>query len=286
MAGVERLQQGERRGPAQGRAAQRPAHPDPALRGVRGDDRRRHPPPAGPGRDRGRLRRAARVVVGHADVGVVDELLDDDRPRGGDRLQPVHRQPLPRGTGRGQGRDRRDREHDVDGGQGGVPLGADGRAVPRCGVPRAGDGVPLDGAGHDPVGGRRRPRGVDAAPRRAGGAGRQGARHPGQEGPRHRGREPVGPLDRTRAAPAGGGPRHRRGRARRAGAPRRGHAPRDARRPRGRHRPHQPRRLRPAGEGLRARRRRARLRHRPRRRRRRGREDRGGGPQRGRRAAS
>ena len=50
------------------------------------------------------LRGAAHALVDHADVGVVDELLDDDRPRGRHRLQPLHRQPLPRGTRRRQGR--------------------------------------------------------------------------------------------------------------------------------------------------------------------------------------
>ena len=74
------------------------------------------------------------LSLDHADVGVVDELLDDDRPRGRHRLQPLHRQPLPRGADRGQGRDRRDREHDVDRRQGRVPLGAHRRArrSPRC----------------------------------------------------------------------------------------------------------------------------------------------------------
>ena len=117
-------------------------------------------------RHRGRLRAPARARLVHADVGVVDELLDDDRPRGRHRLQPVHRQPLPRGTRRRQGRARRDREHDVDRRQGRVPLRADRRHGARRGVPRAGHGVPVDGARHDPVGRRRRPRVADAAARR------------------------------------------------------------------------------------------------------------------------
>ena len=43
-------------------------------------------------------------------------------------------------------------------GQGRVPLRADRRAGARRGVPRAGHGVPVDGARHDPVGRRRRAR--------------------------------------------------------------------------------------------------------------------------------
>ena len=138
----------------------------------------------------------------HADVGVVDELLDDDRPRGRHRLQPVHRQPLPRGTRRGQGRDRRDREHDVDRRQGRVPLGADRRAVARRGVPRAGHGVPLDGARHDPLGRRRRARVAHAAARAC--SSRLGDRvlvTKNTETPTSPPRVAVAALDRRRAAP-------------------------------------------------------------------------------------
>ncbi len=237
---------GERGSAPQGGAAQRPADARAALRRVRGDDRGRHPAAARARRHRGRLRGAAHVVVGHADVGVVDELLDDDRPRGRHRLQPLHRQPLPRGTRRGQGRDRRDREHDVDRGQGRVPLGAHRRALARGGVPRAGDGVPFDGPRHDPVGRRRGARRPHAAARGARRPRRQGARHPGQEGSRHRRREPLGPLDRRRVAPPRHGPRDRPGAPRRARDARARHAPRHARRPGRRPGQHQPRRLRPA----------------------------------------
>ena len=53
---------------------------------------------------RRRLRRAPPRHRGDPAVGVVDELLDDDRPRRRHRLQPLHRLPLPRGARGRQGR--------------------------------------------------------------------------------------------------------------------------------------------------------------------------------------
>ena len=101
---------------------------------------------------------------------------------------------------RGQGRDRRDREHDVDRGQGRLPLRAHRRAVARRRVPRAGDGVPLDGPRHDPVGRRGRPCRAHAPARGARRARRQGPRDAGQartptSSPRAAG--PAGPASRS-----------------------------------------------------------------------------------------
>ncbi len=118
-----------------------------------------------------------------AAVGVVDELLDDDRPGRGHRLQPVHRQPLPGRTRRRCGHHGRHCQHAGHRRQGGLPLCAHRGVLPRRGVRGAGDGVPFDGAGHDPVG-RGRGHGVtDVAARRAGGAGGPCAAHTEVEAP-------------------------------------------------------------------------------------------------------
>lgn len=82
----------------QGRAPVRSAHGPVAAGGIRVCHRGRPSADVVARRNRGRVRVAAPARRDHATVGVVHELLDDDRSRGGDRLQPVHRFPLPRGT--------------------------------------------------------------------------------------------------------------------------------------------------------------------------------------------
>ena len=149
--------------------------------------------------------------------------------------------------------------------QGRVPVRPHRRALARRGVPRAGHGVPLHGARHDPRrrGHRRRlAHPAAGAPRRPR---RPGPGHQGQ-GPRPRRRRPLGPLDRPRPEAARPHPRRR---PRRCCSP----SPRPALGMRlgmpgarvvdtG---PVEPRRLRPGHRGVRARRRRADLHHRPRR---------------------
>ena len=155
------------------------------------------------GRHRGRVRALARARLVHADVGVVHELLDDDRPRGRHRLQPVHRQPLPRRTRRRR-RTRSPRSRT--------------RCRPRarpCSSPRStvvmalaavflvpGHGVPVDGPRHDPVGRRGRPRVADPPPRAARRARRSRPRAQEHRRRRHHRRVPMATLDRRRAAPA------------------------------------------------------------------------------------
>ncbi len=171
VGGVERLQRRERARLAPRRAPVRPADVDPAVHRLRVGRRRRHPVAA---RGGGHLRRMGGAQPAQRDdsaVGVVDELLDDDRAGRRDRLQPLHRLPLPGRTRRRLHPTRRDRQHIGHRRQGRLPVGLDRRRVAGGDLPRAGDGVPLDGAGHDPrrrrhrrglphpaAGGARRPR--------------------------------------------------------------------------------------------------------------------------------
>ena len=116
----------------------------------------------------GRFRSAPSRYVGDAAVGVVDELLDDDRPRRRDRLRPVHRFPIPRGT---RLRARRDGGHLDDVGHGRqsrVPVRVDRGVVAGGDLHRADHGVSVDGVGDDPVGRGDCCRFADPAARRAG----------------------------------------------------------------------------------------------------------------------
>ena len=132
-------------------------------------------------------------------------------------------------------------------GQGRVPLRAHRRAVARRGVPRAGHGLPLDGARHDPLGRRRRARRRSrccrpCSSRSATRCSSRAARRTPTSSPRAAG--PAGPASRC----AGPAPCSRSASCCSALLDRPGarDAPRHARRPRRRPGPHQPRRLRHA----------------------------------------
>ena len=255
----------QRGGAAPRRARVRAAHHHPAARRLRLRDRRRASRCCSPlaGIAVG-FARAAPARRRDAAVGVVDELLDDDRPRRRHRLQPVHRLPLPRGT--------RGRPRALDAiantlttaGKAVFLSAAHRRVVARRGVRRAGHGVPVDGARHDPRGRRRRRSRRSRCCRRCWSRSATGCSSPRAQDPD---RAAEGRWARwTGIALRRPGP-HPGRRPRAAVAARRArprHAPGHARRPRRRQGPVEPRRLRHGRRSVRSRRCGAALRHRAR----------------------
>ena len=156
MARVERLQPLQRAGAAPGRATFRRPDDHPPPRGLRLGHRGRAPVAPRTRRHRRRIRRTSSRHGSHPTVGLVDELLHDDRLGRRYRLLPVHRLALPRGTRRRQESGRRYRRHTRHRREGRVSVGTDRCSFTGRGLPCPRHGLSVDGPRHDP---RRRRRG-------------------------------------------------------------------------------------------------------------------------------
>ena len=179
-------------------------------------------------RDPRRVHGAAGLHAGHRRVGVLDQRHHDPRARPGDRLRPVHGEPVPGGAGARAEHRGRGGPDDGDRGPHGRDIRADrgdraGRAADLpAGVPAL-DGLRRDGRGAGRDGGR-----ADAAAGAAVGARAAGGRAVGAPAalaarpagpPAGRGRSRrLGPDRAQRHAPPGALRGEHRGAAARAGA--------------------------------------------------------------------